>query len=89
MLEKTWDLSVVLKDMTAEWETMIWYFWKCVGVKKEKERSPYDFVLTDGMHSTLSFITDEPVRINLNSVAIVLMLLSLPDFNELYGRQRQ
>ena len=49
---KRWDFSAVLKD-EADWENLIFFgsVFQRVGAKKEKEHSPYDLVLTDGMHS--------------------------------------
>ena len=52
-LEKKWDLSAVLKD-EADWKNLMNFLgsvFQRVGAKKEKERSPYNLVLTDGMHS--------------------------------------
>ena len=45
-------MSVDLKD-EAEWDNLIFFgsVFQSVGAKKEKERSPYDFALIDGMHS--------------------------------------
>ena len=45
---KRWDLSAVLKD-EADWENLIFFgsVFQRARAKKEKERSPYDFVLTD------------------------------------------
>ena len=51
-VRKRWDLSAVLKD-EVDWENLIFFrsVFQRVGAKKEKERSPYNLVLTDGMHS--------------------------------------
>ena len=51
-----WDLSVVLKDEAdSDRENLIFFesVFQRVGAKKEKKRSPYGLVLTDGMHSIL------------------------------------
>ena len=41
-------------DLRGLWENLIFFgsVFQRVGAKKKKERSPYDLVLTDAMHST-------------------------------------
>ena len=46
MLEKRWDLSVVLKD-EADWENLIFFGSVFQSVGAKEENSPYDFVFVD------------------------------------------